>query len=228
MSGRMNLQNNDLELIRTGLPFWKYLSESEKNLIKDKITKNEIIRGTQLITGSSECSGLFLVKSGRIRAFIVSEEGREITLYRLRSNDVCIMSASCLMRDLNFTIYLEVEESGILYILPAGIYEAISSRNIDVKEFTVSVISEKFSQVMNTIDRVFFAGIPRRIAYFLLEQKEMNSTNILKFTHDDIAKNIGSVREVVSRTLKDFENKGIIKLSRGKLEILNSKQLENY
>ncbi len=228
MSGKLILQNSDLDLIKTGLPFWKYLSENDKNLVTGKITKNEIIKGTQLITGSSECSGLFLVKSGRIRAFIVSEEGREITLYRLRSNDVCIMSASCLMSDLNFTIYLEVEDSGILYILPTGTYEAISSRNINVKEFTISVISEKFSQVMNTIDRVFFAGIPRRIAYFLLEQKEMNGSNVLKFTHDDIAKNIGSVREVVSRTLKDFENRGIIKLSRGKLEILNSKNLEKF
>jgi len=228
MSIRLKLQSSDLDFIKNGLPFWKYLPESDKKLVIGNITKNEIIEGTQLITGSSECSGLFLVNSGRIRAFIVSEEGREITLYRLSSNDLCIMSASCIMSDLNFSVYLEVEGSGILYILPTGIYDSISSRNINVKEFTISVISEKFSQVMNTIDRVFFAGIPRRIAYFLLEQKEMNNSNILKFTHDDIAKNIGSVREVVSRSLKDFENKGIIKLSRGKLEILNSKNLENF
>jgi len=228
MSLRLKLQSSDLDFIKNGLPFWKYLSESDKKLVMDNITKNEIIEGTQLITGSSECSGLFLVNSGRIRAFIVSEEGREITLYRLSSKDLCIMSASCIMSDLNFSVYLEVEDSGILYILPTGIYDSISSRNINVKEFTISVISEKFSQVMNTIDRVFFAGIPRRIAYFLLEQREMNNSDILKFTHDDIAKNIGSVREVVSRTLKDFENKGIIKLSRGKLEILNSKNLEIF
>lgn len=228
MSIRLNISDTDLNFVRQGLSFWKHLNDRDQSQVISHITKNEIVKGTQLITGSSECSGLFIVKSGRIRAFIVSEEGREITLYRLKENDVCIMSASCIMSDLNFTVYLEVEKSGILFILPTNIFNSISSGNVYVKEFTISVISEKFSQVMNTIDRVFFSGIPRRIAYFLIEQEEMNNAKILKLTHDDIAKNIGSVREVVSRTLKDFENKGIIKLSRGKLEIINSARLQDY
>lgn len=222
----MQFTSTEILYFQKNLPFWNGLTASEKQLVQDSLHYNAIEAGTQLVRNSSECNGLILLETGQIRAFITSEDGREITLYRLFPGDICIMSASCVLKNIHFTIYLEVEKPGKMFVLPSRIYKKINDENISVKEFSMNLMTEKFSDVMWIIDQMVFSSIPNRLAHFLIGQSEFSGSNQLDFTHDAISKNIGTAREVVSRMLKYFEKEGLVKLSRGTITIINKEGLQ--
>lgn len=211
----------DIKYLKTNLPVWDNLSELDRSIVLQNTTISAITAGTQLVRNSSECNGLILVQKGQIRAFITSEDGREITLYRLFPGDICIMSASCILKNVRFTVYLEVESDGSMIVIPARIFKKINDENIFVKEFAMNLMSDRFSDVMWIIDQMIFSSIPKRLANFLLDQSDLAGNNTIKFTHDSIAKNIGSAREVVSRMLKYFEKNGYITLLRGSITLLD-------
>jgi CRP/FNR family transcriptional regulator len=167
-----------------------------------------------------------MVKSGRLRAFILSIDGREITLFRLLAKDICILSASCLFKNLQFTLYLDVEKDSTIYIVPAIVIETLSENNIDVKEYLLEQVTSRFSSAMWVMEQTIFGSLSQRVANFLFEQFLLEDSKTLSITHESIAKNIGSSREVVSRMLKDFEKQHIIKTSRGKIDIADLDHLK--
>ncbi len=211
--------------LQKNLLFWNGLSADEQKLVLLNASVSQIETGTQLVRNSSECNGLILLKKGQIRAFITSEDGREITLYRLFPSDICIMSASCILKNVRFTVYLEVERTGTMIVIPSGIFKRINNSNLEVKEFAMNLMSERFSDVMWIIDQMVFSSIPTRLSHFLLEQSQLMSSDKLEFTHDAISKNIGTAREVVSRMLKYFEKNGMLKLSRGSILLIDKIEL---
>lgn len=222
----ISLTSAETDYLKKHLPFWNPLNAIEKELVLQNLSHTSISQGTQLVRNSSECNGLILLQEGQIRAFITSEDGREITLYRLFPNDICIMSASCILKNIRFTIYLEVERDGKMFVIPTRIYKKINSENIAVKEYSMNLMSDKFSDVMWIIDQMIFSSIPNRLSKFLLEQSELLNSSQIEITHDSISKNIGTAREVVSRMLKYFEKESLVKLSRGSIEIIDKKGLQ--
>jgi len=207
------------------LTFWKNLGEEDRRLILSAGSKSSYKQGEIILSRETECSGLVAVKSGQIRAFFELEDGREFTLYRLLSGDVCILTASCVIRNITFEVTLEVEKDCEVYFIPAPAWKALTEKNGKVGEFSMALIAERFSEVMWVIEQMLSKNMGQRIAAFLLEQAVLEGSQTLELTHDAIAKHLGTAREVISRSLKYLENDGILKRSRGQIHLIDMKRL---
>ena len=207
-------------------PFWKNLSDSLKEQLMRSSVKVDFKKGEN-IHDSSECTGVILIKKGCLRVYMLSDEGKEITLYRLYDGDVCILSASCVMESITFDVFVDAEEDSECYILSGCAYVIANERSKDVQIFTLETTVSRFSEVMWVMQQVLFMSLDRRLAIFLLDEISKSGTDTVKLTHEQIAKYMGSAREVVSRMLKYFASEGLVEVSRGGIKILNKKQLRN-
>lgn len=204
-----------------GFNFWNNLSAREKKLLIDNSELLKFNKG-EIIHDSTKCTGVLLVIKGQLRVYILSEEGREITLYRLDENETCILTASCILKNINFSIYVDsATDIELLKISPSAFNE-LKNSNISVESFTTEIINRSFSETMWTMEQILFMSFDKRLAKYLFEQ----NTDTIKLTHEDIAKNINSAREVVSRMLKYFQTENIITLSRGTITILDKNKLK--
>lgn len=207
-------------------PFWKNLGDPLKEQLIRSSVKVDFKKGEN-IHDSSECTGVILIKKGCLRVYMLSDEGKEITLYRLYDGDVCILSASCVMESITFDVFVDAEEDSECYILSGCAYVIANERSKDVQIFTLETTVSRFSEVMWVMQQVLFMSLDRRLAIFLLDEISKSGTDTVKLTHEQIAKYMGSAREVVSRMLKYFASEGLVEVSRGGIKILNKKQLRN-
>ena len=207
-------------------PLWNDLSAAQKKLISDSLLTQHVKKGTIIHNGNLDCTGLLLVKSGQLRTYILSDEGREITLYRLFDMDMCLLSASCIMRSIQFEVTIEAEKDTDLWIIPAEIYKGIMKESAPVANYTNELMATRFSDVMWLIEQIMWKSLDKRVASFLLEETSIEGTNELKITHETIANHLGSHREVITRMLRYFQGEGLVKLSRGKITIHDPKRLE--
>lgn len=211
--------------IRESLPFWDKLSENQRNLLLNYTTQHHYQRGESILSSTFECIGLLLIKSGTLRVYILSEEGKEVTLYRLSKGDICIMSASCVLKSITFDVCIEAESDCEVIQLASSALSLLSSDNIYVECFIYKLAAERFSDVMWTMQDILFTSFDKRLAAFLLDETAKNHSDTLKMTHEQIAKYMGSAREVVSRMLKYFANEGYVALSRGGVRITDKERL---
>ncbi|MDD2268205.1 MAG: Crp/Fnr family transcriptional regulator [Eubacteriales bacterium] len=205
--------------------FWDNLSDVEKNTLLTnsallKYEKDQIIQN-----GENDCVGVILVKKGTIRTFMLSEEGRDITLYRLGEGDVCVLSASCIIRSITFDVHMEADTDCEIIVMSVPVFSRISQENIYVECFVYKSATERFSDVMWAMQQILFMSFDERLATFLLDELSRSENDTIKLTHEQIAKYMGSAREVVTRMLKSFADDNIVALSRGKVKILDKKKL---
>ena len=208
-------------------PIWDKLNKAEQDRITSNLITRKVTKGTVIHNGSMECTGLLLIKTGQLRAYILSNEGREITIYRLFDRDMCLFSASCIMRSIQFDITIEAEKDTDLWIIPAELYQSIMKESAPVANYTNELMATRFSEVMWLIEQIMWKSLDKRLAEFLLEEISIEGTEKLKITHETIANHLGSHREVMTRMLKYFQNEGMVKLSRGMIEITDSEKLES-
>jgi len=206
-------------------PFWNKLSENERRTIENNSVPRKSAKGTVLHYGSSDCVGLFLIVSGRLRAYISSDEGKEITIYRLTSGEICLFSASCMINEINFDVSIEAETDCEFYVIPSDIYKKLMNSDADIANYTNSLMAERFSEVMWLIEQILWKSLDKRLAEFLLNETEISGDKLLRITHDRIASHIGSAREVVSRMLNYFKSSGLVSLGRGTVEIIDENGL---
>lgn len=209
------------------LKFWNNLNQDQRNLLNNSIIKKQFSKGEAMRSGSENCSGLFLIESGQVRAYIVSESGKEITLYRLFERDVCIFSASCIMKNISFDIFIETEKETTAYLLPTQIFDKLSKESMAVQVFANELMASRFSEVMWIMEQALFMTLDKRLAIFLLEQSNIEGRDNIEITHERIANHLGSAREVVTRMLKYFQDEGMVSLSRGVINIIDRKKLEH-
>ena len=207
-------------------PIWNKLSEDEQKLLLDSLLCRTAKKGTVIHNGSNDCTGLFLVRSGQLRAYILSDEGREVTVYRLFERDMCLFSASCMMRSIQFEITIEAEKDTELWLIPVEIYQSLMAHSAPVANYTNELMATRFSDVMWLIEQIMWKSLDRRLAAFLLEESSIEGTDMLKITHETIANHLGSHREVITRMLKYFQIEDMVKLSRGSIELVNKAKLE--
>jgi len=205
--------------------FWKDLTPSQKEFLAKSATTVRFPAGNLIQRSDGTCRGIMAVLSGSLRVYCVSEEGREVTLYRVEGGDVCILSASCLMDSIVFDILIEAVSETTVCIIPSGALHKVEEENPLVELFVYKNATEKFSEVLWTIQQLLFMKIDQRIGTFLHDESLRQKSNILSIRHEDIAKEIGSVREVVTKTLKYLADEGAISLGRGRIEILDKKRL---
>lgn len=207
-------------------PVWEKLNTMQKNQLLGSLMTRHIKKGTVIQNGNMDCTGLLLVKSGQLRACILSDEGREITIYRLFERDICLFSASCMIRSIQFEITIEAEKDTELWIIPAKVYKNIMEESAPVANYTNELMAARFSEVMWLMEQIMWKSLDKRVAAFLLKEAAIEENNVLKITHETIAKHLGSHREVITRMLRYFQDEGMVKLSRGTVTILNVKKLE--
>ena len=204
---------------------WKQLTNAQQAEITGHLTLRRAVKGTVIHNGSQDCAGTMLIKSGQLRAYILSDEGREITIYRLFERDMCLFSASCIMRSIQFDITIEAEKDTELWVIPPDVYQRIMAESAPLANYTNEVMATRFSDVMWLIEQILWKSLDKRVAAFLLEEAAIEDTSQLKITHEAIANHLGSHREVITRMLRYFQNEGLVKLSRGVVEITDAKKL---
>lgn len=207
-------------------PIWDKLTAVQQGRILGSLSERSVEKGTILHNGSADCAGLLLVRSGQLRAYILSEEGREITLYRLFDRDICLFSASCVMRSVQFDVTIAAEKDTDLWIIPAEVYRQLMEESAPLSNYTNELMAGRFSEVMWLIEQVMWKSMDQRVAAFLLEESAIEETNRLAITHETIANHLGTHREVVTRMLRYFQNEGMVKLSRGVVELTDEAKLK--
>ncbi len=206
-------------------PIWDRLSSDQQGRILDSLVFREIKKGAVIHSGGVDCTGLLVVKSGRLRAYILSDEGREITIYRLFDRDICLFSASCMLRSAQFDITIEAEKDAELWVVPAEVYRGVMEESAPAANYTNEVMASRFSQVMWLVEQIMWKSMDKRVAAFLLEESAIEGTGRLSITHETIANHLGTHREVVTRMLRYLQDEGMVKLSRGVVELLDEKRL---
>ena len=207
-------------------PIWSKLNQAQQNRILDSLISRRVEKGTVIHNGSVDCTGLILVKSGQLRAYLLSDEGREITMYRLFDRDMCLFSASCMMHSLQFDITIEAEKDTEFWIIPAEIYKNLMEESAPAANYTNELMATRFSDVMWLIEQIMWKSLDKRVAACLLEEAAIEGSDRLKITHEAIANHLGSHREVITRMLRYFQNEGMVKLSRGAVTLLDRNGLE--
>ena len=202
-------------------PVWERLTPQQQATLSGSMFSRRVRRGDVIHQGDADCTGLLLVQSGQLRAFILSEDGREITLYRLFERDLCLFSASCMMRSIQFDITIQAEKDAELWVIPAETYRQVMEESAPLSNFTNEVMAARFSDVMWLIEQVLWKSFDRRLAAFLLEESAIEGTRTLKITHELIGNHMGNPREVVTRMLRYFQGEGLVRLSRGTVEIVD-------
>lgn len=211
--------------IENVFPIWNKLTENEKQMLKDSAVKRRVEKGKILHKSSGECLGLVIVEKGQLRAFVLSEGGKEITLFRLFELDFCLFTASCVFSGIQFDVSIEVEKDTEFWLIPPNVYRDLMEKSTAVANYTNELMASRFSEVMWLIEQVMFKSFDKRLAAFLLEESNIENSDRLEITHERIANHLGSAREVVTRMLKYFQNEGAVKLSRGAVEITDRKKL---
>lgn len=213
------------DTLKSSYPFWERLTPTEQEQLKIGSHIRSYASGGFIHSRTEECLGVILVLSGQIRAYIQSEEGREVTLFRLGQEEVCTLSASCMMQEITFDIYIESISDSTLLITSASCIHKLMKDNIYAENYIYRQTAERFSDVMWSMGQLLFSSLDKRLAAYLADEYVKSHSGVISTTHEQIAKNLGTAREVVSRTLKFFEKEGIVSLGRGIITIKDNSRL---
>lgn len=206
-------------------PIWGKLTEDQRERL-GRITELRTAKaGTLLHDGGPTCLGMLLVRSGQLRAYILSDEGREVTVSRFFERDICMYSVSCAMPDMQFDIMIETEKDTQFWVIPACLWKNLMDESLAAANYSSSLISNHLSEIMWLMKQIMWDRFDKRLAKFLLEESTLEEKNELKITHEKIANHMGSAREVVTRMLKYFQDDGMVRLTRGTIEILSEEKL---
>ena len=207
------------------LPIWEKLTPEQQQRIADVAEYRKVTKGTHIHDSSAECLGLVMVRSGQLRAYILSDEGREITISRLFEYDVSLLSASCVMPDMQFNVMIEAEKDTEFWSIPACLFKNLMDESLSMSNYAQTLLSSNFSELMWLMEQIMWKSFDKRLAEFLLEESSIEETTSLKITHEKIASHLGTAREVVTRMLRYFQSEGMVKLTRGTIEIIDEKKL---
>lgn len=213
------------EIYQEYFPFWSELGQSDREFLCKHSTEVHFEK-EQAVHDNTECTGLYIVKNGRLRLYMLSEDGKEITLYRLSPGEICMLSASCVLQSITFDVYVEAEEPSDCYMISASAFGTISEKVPTVKIFALETAVNRFSDVMWIMQQIVFMSMDKRLAIFLLEDAQVNSSDTITMTHEQIARHLVTAREVVTRMLKHLANDGIIGVTRKGITIVNKRKLQ--
>ncbi len=208
------------------LPIWNKLTPQQQQSLQDAVVQMNFPAGTIVHNGSLDCMGVLVVCSGQLRAYILSDEGREITLYRLFDHDICLFSASCMLRNIEFDVIIESEKDAAAWIIPPQLFGKLMEESLPFSNYANELMSSRFSEVMWLMEQVMWKRFDQRLADFLIQESQLEGTTVLRLTHEKIANHMGTAREVVTRMLRYFQSEGMVKLTRGAVELTDLKKLQ--
>ena len=206
-------------------PIWDRMNADHQNRILQVVDYQKIKKGTIIHDGSPECLGMLLVHKGQLRAYLLNEEGREVTICRFFEMDICLFSAACVMPNMQFDIFIEAEKDTELWVIPACLFKNLMDESLAVANYSLDLITSHFSELMWLMEQIMWRSFDKRLAKFLLEESILEESDSLKITHEKIANHMGTAREVVTRMLRYFQSEGMIRLTRGTVDLKEKKQL---
>ena len=209
-------------------PFWQQLTDAEKEIVESSVYTEKYNKGMLMHRTEDSCKGLMTVLTGVLRTYILSEEGREVTLFRVQSEEVCVLSASCLLDTITFDVLIEATEDTEVLVLPSAVLKQLTDKNPYVELYLYKSATEKFSDVMWTMQQILFLKIDQRVAQFLWDEMVQKNSMTLSITHDEIAKLIGSAREVVTKVLKYMAKDQAVELKRGTVTVWDKEKLRAF
>ncbi len=212
--------------ILTKLPFWSSLSDDEKERVEQRAYVRSYGKGMIINNCNNECLGMILVLSGEIRTYLLSDEGREVTLFRLYANDLCVLSASCVISQITFETQMTAQQNTEALIIPVDVIASLKEKNIYVRCYLYELATKRFSDVMWAMQQILFKGLDRRLAGFLIAEAERTNSNVIHMTHEQIAQHISSAREAVARMFKHFAEDGLVDIKRGEITLLDMEGLK--
>lgn len=215
-----------MESVLERLPFWKLLTDSEKELVQQNAVIRLYKKGTPVYSSERECLGMLFVMQGEMRTYLLSEEGREVTLFRIYPNDLCVLSASCVISQISFDTQMSAQKDTEALIIPPNIVLFLKEKNLSVRCFLYELATKRFSDVMWAMQQILFKRLDQRLALFLMQESQRLGTDTIHMTHEQIARQISSAREAVARMLKQFSEDGLVELKRGAIRLLDQKGLK--
>ncbi|HIR53570.1 MAG TPA: Crp/Fnr family transcriptional regulator [Candidatus Onthovicinus excrementipullorum] len=215
-----------MEHLEDYLPFWEKLSERHRQELESSAQIRRFPSGEVLHGGAEDCVGLLLVIEGRLRVYTTSEEGRELTLFRLFERDLCLFSASCIVNSIRFDVTIAAERETCAFHIPAAVYKKLMAESAAVAGYTNELMASRFSEVMWLMDQILYQKMDVRLAALLVEEADLADSEDLHLTHEELANHLGSAREVITRLLKYFQEEGVVSLARGRIRLTDRPRLE--
>ena len=209
------------------IPFWANLSSEEKAIVSQRALTKHFSKDQIVSSNSDACLGIILILSGGIRVSLISDEGREITLYRAHKDEFCVSTAFCVVQQLTFDAVVTAEEDTTVLVIPSSICSRLMNSNIHVRSFVFEKTTERYSQTIWAIQQMLFKRFDQRLAAYFISAYEKSGSDEVKKTQEEIARDVNSAREVVARMLKDFAAKGFVEIKRGKILLKNIEALKN-
>jgi len=220
------LDHHHFEKISEALPFLQTSGAGLRRDFIDFAFYAKIPAGRQIFAEGDEVEGIALLISGVVRVYKLGLSGREITLYRFGEGESCVITANAILHHQDFPAIAMVEQDAEAVMIPADIFSDWVRRYDPWREFVFDLFSQRLASVMEIVDEVAFQRMDRRVASFLLDRSQMQHP--IRITHQEIANEIGSSREVISRLLEDFAQRELVSLSRGQIEVLDIEGLKTY
>lgn len=207
------------------LPFFKSLSEEEKSFLEKNLKVLAFHAGDLIYTPAKGSLGMVQVLKGAVRAYIISDEGKKATIFRLREGEFCMLTMACAMSQITFDVEVEASEDCQLLLVPTEVFAKVEQQNIYVKNFSLELMMERMSSLVEGVQQMVFFNLEQRIASYLLDESSQRKSDTVHLTQEQIAENIGSAREAVSRSLKRMKEKELIAVGRGYVQLLDKKEL---
>lgn len=217
--------SEEIKGILEGLPFWKYLEKEERELLERESRKVFYPAGVSVYSGARECLGEIFIQKGILRTYLLSDEGKEVTMYRLRKGDTCVLTASCILPAITFDVEIEAQTDVEALLIPVGTLSKITKKNVYAENFVYKEAAKRFSDVVEALQQIMFLSLTQRVAAFLLDESAKNHSPVISVTHEELARQIGSAREAVSRILKQMAKKGYITLIRGEVKLEKKEEM---
>jgi CRP/FNR family transcriptional regulator len=208
-------------------PFWDKLNEAQKRALCEDTAEISYPKG-HVVHDPNECTGAIILKSGGLRTYFLSEDGKEVTLFRLYAGDICILSATCVLRAITFDVMVEADADCECLLIGSRTLGKLVEECIYVKNYALEITASHFSETMWSFEQILFMSFEKRLAIFLLDECARRHSDTLKLTHEQIAKYMGSAREVVTRMLRTFSSEGIVESGRGGVHVIDKARLRKY
>jgi len=219
------IDNAQFNRVSLALPVFR---ESNSQLVREfqeSAFLAKIPAGRDVFLEGDRVDAIALLISGVVRVYKVGETGREITLYRFGYGQSCILTANAILSQKSFPAIATVETDAEAVMIPADKFREWVKRYDPWREFVFELLSDRLSTVMAIVDEVVFQRMDRRLASLLLARSAI--ANPFRVTHQEIAAELGSSREVISRILEDFSQKGMVAVGRGTVEVLDFEEVGN-
>lgn len=218
---------NHYENVLSLFPVLKTLGKNDLDGLFNSAYIAKKSQGNILLREGQTCENIPLVLSGVIRIYKISPSGRELTIFRAKAGDTCLVSLACRLKGEDFPAIAENEVDTTMFMIPLSAYNMYLNNHLEWKDFLITTLYDRMIESMQVVQSIAFDSINKRIGQWMIVQMDKFGSNEIHATHETIAAELGTAREVVSRVLGELKDIGVIVLSRGKIKVIDLQYIKS-